>query len=193
MKKHELVKLLLLPLFATMLLLTSACNDDDPEPVNEEEVITTVRLTFVPVGGGATVVANWKDMDGDGGNPPTVDNIQLKANTVYDLTVKFLNELETPAEDITEEIEEEADEHQIFFQYTGTNMTIAYNDADKDGKPLGLKNKATTTTAGSGALTVTLRHEPNKNAAGVASGNIANAGGETDIITVPAFSVTVAP
>ena len=34
---------------------------------------------------------------------------------------------------------------------------------------------------GSGTITVTLRHEPNKDAAGVSSGDIANAGGETDI------------
>ena len=33
----------------------------------------------------------------------------------------------------------------------------------------------------SGTITFTLRHEPNKNAAGVSDGDISNADGETDI------------
>jgi hypothetical protein len=35
-------------------------------------------------------------------------------------------------------------------------------------------------SVGNGNLTVTLRHDLNKSAAGVASGNITNAGGSTD-------------
>jgi hypothetical protein len=39
----------------------------------------------------------------------------------------------------------------------------------------------TTENAGTGKLKIVLRHKPDKNASGVANGNIANAGGETDI------------
>ena len=35
-------------LMAFLLLGLMACDNDDPEPVNEEELITTVRVTFTP-------------------------------------------------------------------------------------------------------------------------------------------------
>jgi hypothetical protein len=53
--------------------------------------------------------------------------------------------------DITKEVEEEAEEHQLFFRTTGlTGMTIAYNDKDGNNRPIGLNNTVTTPTAGSG-------------------------------------------
>jgi hypothetical protein len=178
-------------LFATMLLLFISCNDDDPTPVNEEEVITTVRLTFIPISGGTPIIANWKDLDGDGGNAPTVEPVILAKNTTYSMNVQFLNEQESPAEDITEEVEEEANEHQVFFTNTVTGLTIEYNDTDNGNQPIGLKNVVKTLGAGSGTIKVILKHEPNKNAAGVAAGDVTNAGGDTDVETNPAFPVTI--
>lgn len=92
-----------------------------------------------------------------------------------------MNESESPAEDITEEIEEEDDEHQFFFTSSVGGWSVSYDDADGEGNPVGLATKLTTTGAGSGSLTVILRHEPDKSASGVAGGSITNAGGETDI------------
>jgi hypothetical protein len=60
-------------------------------------------------------------------------------------------------------------------------MDHAYDDMDGSGNPIGVANTYLTGDAGSGTFTVTLRHEPNKTAAGVADGDITNAGGETDI------------
>ena len=54
-------------------------------------------------------------------------------------------------------------------------------DFDGDGNPVGLANILTTGSAGSGNLTVTLKHEPDKSASGVSDGDMTNAGGETDI------------
>ena len=93
----------------------------------------------------------------------------------------LLNELESPAEDITVEVQEEAEEHQFFFQNNISGLIIAYTDEDENGHPIGLSSKISTTGSGSGTITVTLRHEPNKTAAGVSTGEITNAGGETDI------------
>ena len=91
-----------------------------------------------------------------------------------------MNETVTPAENITEEVEEEGDEHQFFFTPTNNVVTVAYADMDINGDPIGIEFTLRTTNASSGNLTVTLIHEPNKNAAGVSSGDITNAGGETD-------------
>ena len=161
-----------------------ACSNDDDTPpiINEEEVITTLTATLKPVGGGTDIILQTRDIDGDGPNPPVITvSGNLLANITYNGSLDLLNETESPAEPITEEIEEEDDEHQFFFQATNSIATFSYNDADSDGNPIGLSFILTTGNAGTGTITITLRHEPNKSASGVSEGNITNAGGETDI------------
>lgn len=174
-----------------MLTVFTACDSDDPEPVNEEELITTVKLTFTNTANAQDVVtANFQDLDGEGGNAPTIDGITLSANSTYTLTVQFLNEQESPAEDITEEVEEEDEEHQVFFVASGgAEFTYEYGDQDDDQNPLGLTGTATTGAAGSGTLQVLLIHEPNKSGSGVSAGDPTNAGGESDVDVT--FSLTI--
>ncbi|MCA6488025.1 MAG: hypothetical protein IM534_09205, partial [Chitinophagaceae bacterium] len=67
-------------IFAMFLLLTTvlvSCKKDAHEH-NDEEVITTLRLTFSPVGGGNNVVFQYDDADGPGGNQPTKEEIVLQ-------------------------------------------------------------------------------------------------------------------
>ncbi|MDC7998238.1 type 1 periplasmic binding fold superfamily protein [Gilvibacter sediminis] len=166
-------------------LVLSACSNDDdntPEEVNEEEVITTLILTLTPEGGGPTVTFQSQDLDGDGpGAPVLTVTGQLEANTTYTSTIGFLNETEDPAENITLEVIEEADEHQVFYIAGGAlNLTSTYLDGDGDGNPLGVLMGFETGDASLGNLTVVLRHEPNK----PNDGTLADAGGETDIEAV---------
>ncbi|MBA9079806.1 MULTISPECIES: hypothetical protein [Rufibacter] len=148
-------------LFAATVFMSTSCSDDeDPAPVNEEELITTLKLTMVPQGGGATVTASYRDLDGDGGANPVITGAQLAANKVYDVTVQVLDESKSPAEDITEEVEEEGDEHQFFYVPSGVNLTVAYNDTDRNNRPIGIKTRMTTTTASTGNLKVVLKHQP---------------------------------
>ena len=58
---------------------------------------------------------------------------------------------------------------------------ITYDDVDDDNNPLGVETNVSAGNAGTGTLTIILRHEPIKTASGVADGDITNAGGETDI------------
>lgn len=177
-------------LMLTMAITIFSCDNDDPEPVNEEELITTVRVTFTPAGGGNAVEASFRDFDGDGGNSPLITNPTLAANTTYAVSIQFLDETQNPAEDITEEVEEEADEHQVFFEVASAlNLTYEYGDEDGNGNPIGIDGTVTTGDASSGTLNVVLVHEPNKSASGVANGDITNAGGEEDVRV--SFSVTI--
>lgn len=178
-------------LFSTIIAMSlTSCSTDDPEIINEEELITTLRVTLTPQGGGSTVILEKKDLDGDGPNPPVTSiSGSLSANTTYNGTVLVLNETETPAENITEEVEEEGDEHQFFYTFSNSIATVTYTDQDKNGRPIGITFRLTTTSPGIGNLTVTLRHEPNKAATGVSAGNITNAGGETDVEAT--FNLTV--
>ncbi|GAA5222385.1 hypothetical protein GCM10025777_30160 [Membranihabitans marinus] len=170
-------------------LLFVSCEKDDPIIPNEEELITTVVYTLVS-DSAPTVTFEFKDLDGDGGNAPMITSGILQANTEYTGSLTLSNDSEDPSEDITSEITEEDDEHQFFFAVDGgLDLSIDYDDQDGDGNPIGLKTKATTGQAGTGNLTVTLRHEPTKSADGVSDGLIANAGGETDIEVT--FIVTI--
>jgi hypothetical protein len=163
-------------------IFLSNCDKKDPEIPNEEELITTMKYTLTPLTGGNTVIFSFKDLDGDGGSVPVITTGSLTPNTSYAGSIELLNELSQPVTDVSEEVYEEGTEHQFFFRATGgLAVSIQYDDTDTDGKPLGLKTKLTTAAVSTGSLTITLRHEPDKAAQGVANGDITNAGGETDI------------
>jgi len=175
--KKNIFKLNILLYSLLSLVIFTACEDDDivPEEEEEMEVITDVTLVFTS-DAGAVVTASAQDPDGEGVQELVVlDEIQLQAGTNYTLTFDIMNNLETPGEDIGDEIAEEDDEHQIFFAWTEgafSNPTgngnidnasdpVNYNDADGNGNPLGLNTSWTAgdpTTAAS--FTVRLQHQP---------------------------------
>ena len=184
-------------LFAVLtLFIFTACEEDEAAPEEEEEmeVITDVKLIFTPtntLSGLATVEATAQDPDGEGVQELEVkDAINLAANATYTLTFDIKNNLETPGEDIGEEIKEEDDEHQIFFSFTNgafTNPTgngnidnasdpVNYNDQDANGNPVGLNTTWTTGGAqNDGSFTVRLQHQP-----GVKTSSSSASTGDTD-------------
>ncbi len=181
--------LLMIAAFGALLM---ACKKDEtsspaPTPTNEEELITTLILTFTDQETPTEVFElRFTDLDGDGGNAPVITGDTIPANRAFNMTVRVLNESGSTTEEITNEIASEGPAHQFFFQPVGTTLLVAYADADANGQPIGLTNLATTAAPGEGTMTVTLRHQPNKTAAGVINGDITNAGGETDIeVTFP--------
>ena len=185
------MKFLKYALLASTLIFASCSDDDDntPDPVNEEEVITTLIVSLEMINGQSgsdTVVMQYQDLDGDGPDAATVTvSGSLNANTVYDGSIVLLNETEMPAENITVEVEEEDDEHQFFYTVgSGLDVATEYANFDGDGNPLGTMFVLNVGSASSGGLTFTLRHEPNKPNSG-----LENAGGSTDIEVT--FDVTV--
>lgn len=137
------------------LVALAACGGDDGSD-NAQELITTVVLNFAPTTG-APVVATFNDPDGDGGQAPTIDPINLAAGN-YTLTVDFENRLVTPAEVITDEVRDEHDFHLILFMGNAP-LAQTYADMDGNGLPVGLTNNIVA-TAGTGQFTVVLRHMP---------------------------------
>ena len=162
----------------------SACDsgggDDhghDHDHEDENEIISRVELTFTPAGGGAPLVFAFNDLDGDGGASGTADRIELAAGVEYALAVRFINSYAEPAEDITDEIGAEAEEHMIFVTGDVAGpassaspglLTHAYADRESDygenavgdDLPVGLANTVTSAAAGTGELRITLRHLP---------------------------------
>lgn len=184
------MRLLLLFFF----VLFVSCKKDDsltptlPTIPNQEEVITTLNYTLTAPNGDV-VLFSFKDVDGDGGNAPVIVNGELDTNLTYSGKIELLNETVSPAEDITEEVKEEGDEHQIFYQFSNSDLGTIYTDTDANGKPIGVSTQLITKGTSSSTLKITLRHTPDKNASGVSSGDISNAGGETDIEVTFALDV----
>lgn len=194
MKTNQFIFGLAVTAFIAVLTLNGCKKKEDPKPTpNEEELITTVKLKVknTLLSSDSTEVV-WKDLDGSGGNPPTIGTLTLKSNSFYSAYLTLLDESKTGhTHDINEEINKEKAEHQFFYQATGNMSNFAYVDFDGAGKPVGLQFSFQTGAAGSGTLKITLRHKPNKSATGVSSGDITNAGGATDVEVV--FPVTIQP
>ncbi|MDD9949732.1 MAG: type 1 periplasmic binding fold superfamily protein [candidate division Zixibacteria bacterium] len=108
--------------------------DDDHHGPGEEELITTLEITLTPSGGGIPATWRFRDLDGPGGDAPVVDQVPVNAGTNYDGSLRVLNEAESPHENITEEIEEEAEAHQFFFEtLEGFSVaTVEYADKESD-------------------------------------------------------------
>jgi len=165
----------------------TACDKDDDKQVipeephnHEEELVTTVKFSFQDKNDSTApaIVGQFKDLDGGGKNEPVYTGVTLAANKTYELTLSLLDEShDGHAHDLTHEIEEEADDHQFFYQSTPAGL-IAVTPTDKDSKnmPIGLKADAVTQAAGSGKLKVVLKHQP-----GTKDGNITTGGTDIDI------------
>ena len=155
------INALKLPLLAMLVLPFLSCEkDDDNDPDNEQELITTIALKFT--GGGQTVTFTAVDKDGDGGSAPVIQDVVLKPNTDYALSISFLDESKTPSEDITTEVKAESNDHLVCYAVTGAMVSPQTSDKDAAGKTLGLESAFKTAAAGAGTLKVTLKHEADK-------------------------------
>jgi hypothetical protein len=175
--------------------LLSSCDDDD-EPTREDtpELVTTATLTFTPVMGGNAITVTASDPDGTGVQDLAPDGpINLADNTIYTLDITLINELADPGDEeynITEEVDEEDEEHMFFFSWTNNLFSdpagngnidnraddVNYNDFDDNGQPLGLMTTWTTGAAGTGKFRVVLKHQPE-----LKSATSSATTGETDV------------
>lgn len=154
-------KTILAALFGFIILLSVACKKEKEHEEHENELITTVELSFVKTGTSETSVFTWADVDGPGGQNPVIDDIVLEANAEYSFTVRFLDQSKNPEEDITEEIEEEGEHHRVYYIPHNISLTFSELNKDDDGITLGLYGKVLTGSTGSGRLQLILRHYPN--------------------------------
>jgi len=151
--------------FSLMALIAVGCNDNPSsveEGPGEEELITQVNLSL-DGDDGSTATVSWTDEDGPGGNDPVIGTLQLQAGTTYAGTIELLNTTEDPAEDISQEVREEDDEHQFFYMLSGSGsgrVTIEYADQDENGLPVGLEYTVTVSdgSAETATLNVVLSH-----------------------------------
>jgi len=187
------VRIIYLLFVSTPFAITFLSCNKEAAVVNEEELITSITYTLTPIGQGETVVFKFVDIDGDGGNPPIKTSTgNLKVNSTYSGSIVLLNESLTPSIEITTEIQKEKEDHQFFYTLSSSlldKVVISYSDIDANKNPVGLLTSVKANSPETGKLKITLRHQPNKNGKDVSLGNIANAGGETDMEVE--FDITV--
>ena len=114
-----------------------ACGEDSPtnsDGPGEEELITTLKITFTEVGTSTVITVQFQDLDGPGGVDGTVETLTVKNGSTYNATVQVLNEDETPAEDITDEVKDEAEEHMLWYTTPGgfSTATVTRTDNESD-------------------------------------------------------------
>ena len=171
-----------------------SCEDDDtdetPPTQNDPELITDLILNFTDPDTGDSFEYRFSDSDGPGGDPPSIDDIILSQPVGYQVSITVQDASDPDdIEDITEEIEEEANEHQFFLLVengAGDVLDIDYDptDVDLNGDPVGLHSFWVTSgeTTGNESVRIVLRHEPDKTVPGAAQGELSEeVGGETDI------------
>jgi hypothetical protein len=189
--EHNPGRSIALTILLLLFVLTSC--DDDPRKEDVPELITMVTLTFTPSAGDAVIVTAT-DPDGEGIQDVQVDGpIILSTGTTYTLQITLANQLADPLDpeyNLTAEVEEEGYEHMFFFSWTNDafsdpsgdgnvdnrNDAVNYNDQDKYGYPIGLSTEWVTSTEGSAAFRVVLKHQP-----GLKSATSTSSEGETDL------------
>jgi len=159
--KTVLLGLLVLPLFS--------CEKDDHEPHDdhdhEQELITTLELNLTNDSNVTTTVV-FSDPDGPGGNEPVqFDTLRLLVGEQYQGSIRLFNESVSPREELTSEIEEEAEEHMFCFNTTwesaaGGIVLFSYEDEDANGVAVGLLSKWIPEVTGVGHVIISLKHQP---------------------------------
>lgn len=181
--------ILLLAAITTAFVACKKEDKDQDEHIHAEgELITTVVLTTTDEQGNETSF-EFSDLDGIGGNAPTIDTIRiLKGNHTVSLAFyddshighdhEEHGEEEEHGEDITAEILEEMNDHLICFTSDST-LEVSITDTDDNGLPIGINSNWHTLGLGTSSINIQLKHQP-----GIKNGDCAL--GETDIdVTFP--------
>lgn len=160
-----------MPLLAAALAVAGCKKDDptapDPNP-NPQELITTVILQLTDTTGNAanTINAVFRDIDGPGGTPPTIDTLRLKSGVGYNCHILLLDQTKTPVDTISHEVEEEGKSHRLWHFVAGSaSGRITIVNMDDDGGtptplPVGLHIRVNVTAGGAttGTFRTLLKH-----------------------------------
>lgn len=149
----------LFALVASLSSLQVGCGHEHDE--NKHGNITTLELILTD--GATTIRAKAVDLDGDGGNPPRVDTLELPAGRSFSGRIELLDESVNPPVSRTAEIERDADTHLFRFTVLGGaqgRVIISNLNRDSKGQPFGMRFNLQVTDGGAarGELRVLLEH-----------------------------------
>ena len=133
-----------------------SCSKDDPDAINEQEFISNVIVTLASEDG-ETQTVDWDISEMNS------QNINLKVNTNYNVNVSFINNSDpTDVENVTLEVIQEADEHQVFFEFAevSVNVSSAGNDTKVGLRGVLINSVWNASATGTGLVRLYLIHQP---------------------------------
>ncbi len=154
------------------LLTMAGCKKDSS---TEQENITRVEVHLTG-SGGFDQEFEWSDPDGGSTSNATAETIVIPATagaTIH-CHVHVYDDTKTPAQDLTEDIEAESNDHLFVYDITGANIGVAYDDTDANGQNFGIETLWTKGAASTGTLRIRLYHQPTDKS------NLSTPGGEVD-------------
>lgn len=192
-----------------LMLLGTSCRkkknepapENPPETPNTQEVITTFKLILTDSATSTVYTYLYKDPDGDGGQVgfygPGTSSTSTQTDSVFTLTsnktyfaeIILLDETKNPVDTISNEVEEEGEDHMLFFNSTnptgtpyavtlsGSNIHITYKDLDSGSPQRGIGLQTRWRTYGvfsKSPVNIILKHQP-----GIKNGTITP--GDTDL------------
>lgn len=180
-KQNKISVIALGAMFFASAIFFAACNKKvkTPPNPNDEELITTIKLTLVDSAGlKPTVMAQYRDIDGDGGaNPIQWDTLRMQANTTYLGTIELLDESSSPVDTISLEVRDEGVDHLFCYSINGIQTQIQRTDTDANGLEVGLTTKWHSGAAGNGNVNIQLRHQP-----GIKNGTCSLGAADIDLV-----------
>ncbi len=165
-----------LTILTILAIVISSCSKEDPKkPIitNPQEVLTTILIKGYNQNDSLNTNYQfnykWEDLDGDGGNLPVIDTINLDSGIIYTCEIIILDKTKTPFDTVSNAIEEEKNAHQFFFT-PSANLTTKIKaeildfDTNIPSLPVGLsfnlntKSNQSFTTPILGSLNIVLSH-----------------------------------
>ena len=179
--KKVIYSLGLLMLTTAMFTVTSCTKDPVPDPVIEQEEFDHALIQFIKLNADGSQTTDTTAVNFDKNGTPTPAQVTLANGASY----RTLITLSLKGVSINNEIIEEGTEHKFFFNPTQSGiLNYIYNDADTDGRGIGLDGKLYVIGTGITDLKVILRHALDKSNANAQTWNSTtyeNAGGEDDL------------
>ena len=173
--KNNNTTIITIATIATILTISSCSKEDPKKPIitNPQEVLTTILIKGYNQNDSLNTNYQfnykWEDLDGDGGNLPVIDTINLDSGIIYTCEIIILDKTKTPFDTVSNAIEEEKNAHQFFFT-PSANLTgkikaeILDFDTNIPSLPVGLsfnlntKSNQSFTTPLLGSLNMVLSH-----------------------------------
>lgn len=99
--------------------------------------VSTIEVRLIQ--GGDTIRGRYKDPDGPGGRPATIDTLRPRAGETYTYLLRILDETGNPTHDLSELIfGQQKNTHRMYFFPDPENLaTIEPSDVDDLGRPVG--------------------------------------------------------
>ena len=176
------LKFIALCITATAFITSCSSDDSAPKVINEEEVITDVSLSFSNEAGEITTYTFTDPQYRDENYVAPL--ISLISGEAYQVEANFYNKSNPgDPELLTEEIQEERDDHFLTYAFTEVNVDLSRTDGslstDNNGIQIGLSTQWLAGSTGNGAVTLKLIHQATEKVTTPAEGSFS--GGETDV------------